>query len=260
MERHIDEIARAIIAAYEARPDGGRFLVGVAGVPASGKSTFAYPLADRINNLLHTSSQAQGYTKVQVDAKLRLVHPHYEVDKAPMGIAACIGMDGWHHSRAELEEFPDPAEARRRRGAAFTFNAQSFTDFVLSLKKTGSLAASSKIPFPTFSHALKDPTPSLEPLEGHHRIVIIEGLYTFLDVQPWRRAAEVLDLRVFIDVDPRTARERLVRRCLAEGIEDTLEKAVERADKSDMINGEYVREHLYPPYITIMSVDDPTFA
>jgi hypothetical protein len=32
------------------------------------------------------------------------------------------------------------------------------------------------------------------------------------------------------------------------------------ADKSDMINGEYVREHLYPPYITIMSVDDPTFA
>jgi hypothetical protein len=32
------------------------------------------------------------------------------------------------------------------------------------------------------------------------------------------------------------------------------------ADKSDMVNGEYVREHLYPPYITIMSVDDPTFA
>jgi hypothetical protein len=35
------------------------------------------------------------------------------VDKA--GIAACIGMDGWHHSRAELDEFPDPAEAKRRR-------------------------------------------------------------------------------------------------------------------------------------------------
>jgi hypothetical protein len=60
--------------------------------------------------------------------------------------------------------------------------------------------------------------------------VIIEGLYTFLDVEPWRRAAEVLDLRVFIDVDPRTARERLVRRCLAEGIEDTMEKAVERGE------------------------------
>lgn len=116
------------------------------------------------------------------------------------------------------------------QGAAFTFNAQSFTDFVLSLKMTEPLSASSKIPFPTFSHALKDPTPSLEPLEGHHRIVIIEGLYTFLDVEPWRRAAEVLDLRVFIDVDPRTARERLVRRCLAEGIEDTLEKAVERGE------------------------------
>jgi hypothetical protein len=78
-------------------------------VPASGKSTFAYPLADRINHLLHTS--AQGYT--QVDTKLALAHPRYKVDKA--GIAACIGMDGWHHSRAELDEFPDPAEARRRR-------------------------------------------------------------------------------------------------------------------------------------------------
>jgi pantothenate kinase len=115
----------------------------------------------------------------------------------------------------------------RMQGAAFTFNAQSFTDFVLSLK-TEPLAPS--ISFPTFSHALKDPTPSTEPLNGHHRIVIIEGLYTFLDVEPWRRAAEVLDLRVFIDVDPRTARERLVRRCLAEGIEDTMEKAVERGE------------------------------
>jgi hypothetical protein len=78
-------------------------------VPASGKSTFAYPLADRINQLLHTS--AQRYT--QVDDKLALAHPHYKVDK--VGIAACIGMDGWHHSRAELEEFPDPVEAKRRR-------------------------------------------------------------------------------------------------------------------------------------------------
>lgn len=81
-------------------------------VPASGKSTFAYPLADRINHLFHTS--AQRYT--QVDDKLALAHPH-EVDKA--GVAACIGMDGWHHSRAELDEFPDPAEARRRRVSMF---------------------------------------------------------------------------------------------------------------------------------------------
>jgi len=121
---------------------------------------------------------------------------------------------------------PGDLNADRMQGAAFTFNAQSFTDFVLSLKKTEPSPAS--IPFPTFSHALKDPTPSPEALNGHHRIVIIEGLYTFLDVEPWRRAAEVLDLRVFIDVDPRIARERLVRRCLAEGIEDTMEKAVER--------------------------------
>jgi pantothenate kinase len=44
-----------------------------------------------------------------------------------------------------------------RRGAHFTFDAESFRRFVISLSSTDS-----SIPYPTFSHAAKD------PVEGGH--------------------------------------------------------------------------------------------
>jgi pantothenate kinase len=44
-----------------------------------------------------------------------------------------------------------------RRGAHFTFDAESFRRFVISLS-----SADSSIAFPTFSHAAKD------PVEGGH--------------------------------------------------------------------------------------------
>jgi len=30
-------------------------------------------------------------------------------------VAICVGLDGWHYSRAELDTFPDPSEAHWRR-------------------------------------------------------------------------------------------------------------------------------------------------
>ena len=37
-----------------------------------------------------------------------------------------VPMDGYHYYRKELDTFPDAAEAHRRRGAPFTFNANRF--------------------------------------------------------------------------------------------------------------------------------------
>lgn len=168
-------------------------------------------------------------------------------------IAVVVGLDGWHCTRAELDSFEvslslfnllqmpkltlyylsqDPSEARRRRGAAFTFDSTSYVSFVRSLARSPPL---SQIPFRTFSHALKDPQAGHYPIKPHHRIVVIEGLYCLLDVEPWKEATELLDERVWVECERGLARERLVRRHLKEGVEYEQEKAEARGELSPLL-------------------------
>lgn len=102
-------------------------------------------------------------------------------------------------------------EARRRRGAAFTFDSSSYADFVRSLRVSPPLPS---IPFPTFSHSTKDPTPSKFSITPLHRVVIIEGLYSLLDISPWKEAAELMDAKVWIECPRDVTRERLVSSAL----------------------------------------------
>lgn len=95
------------------------------------------------------------------------------------------------------------------------------------LRETPSPAA---IPFPTFSHALKDPVPSPFLILPSHRIVVIEGLYSLVDLEPWRESVALLDERVWVECPPDVARERLVRRHIKEGVEETVDKARERGE------------------------------
>ncbi|KAL7343067.1 hypothetical protein BJY59DRAFT_719168 [Rhodotorula toruloides] len=220
-------------------------------VPGSGKSTLAYPLVDRLNALLGVAVKEPA----EVDLEDVIAQPGKE--KPEEQVAVAVGLDGWHLTREALDRLPDPAEARRRRGAAFTFDASSYVSFVRSLRQT---PFPSSIPFPTFNHALKDPLPSPSPILPTHRVVVIEGLYCMLDVEPWRDAAELLDERIWVEIERSVARERLVKRHLHTGVETVREEAEKRVDLSDMLNGDYIREHLYSPTQVVETVHDPAFA
>lgn len=87
---------------------------------------------------------------------------------------------------------------------------------------------------PGFSHTLKDPTERAVAIYPYHKIVVVEGLYTFLGVEPWTNAARTLDERWFIHIDPKEARERLIRRHVVTGVAQDLEEAAWRADSNDM--------------------------
>jgi pantothenate kinase len=113
------------------------------------------------------------------------------------------------------------------------------------------------IPFFTFDHALKDPSPSDKPVTTDHKIVIVEGLYTLLDRPGWREAADMMDLRVWIEVDRAIARRRVVERNYAAGISATREDTAVRVDASDMLNGEDVRANRVEPTDIVHSIDDP---
>jgi len=78
--------------------------VGIAGVPASGKSTFAQML-------------------------LKALFKYSTVS------AILVGLDGWHYSRSELDAMPNAQLAHDRRGAHWTFDAESYVEFVRALRQ-----------------------------------------------------------------------------------------------------------------------------
>ncbi|CAD6588411.1 MAG: hypothetical protein CYPHOPRED_004380 [Cyphobasidiales sp. Tagirdzhanova-0007] len=246
MENSVKELAQKLVQRAKLLPDGERLLVGIAGVPGAGKSTIAYPLVELVNNMLGV--HVQQHTDVDIDQGLASPAPN-----EPGQITISVSLDGWHTARVDLDKMPNPAEAHRRRGAAFTFDAVEYVSFVSALREK---PFPSSIPFRTFSHGKKDPEISAQPIEPHHRIIIIEGLYVLLDTEPWNHSTAMLDERIWVECPDELARERLIKRHLLTGIETNQTAAEARVDGSDMINGQFIRDYLVKPTCIVNSVVD----
>jgi pantothenate kinase len=67
-----------------------------------------------------------------------------------------------------------------------------------------------------------------------HQIVLIEGLYVALDVEPWASAARLLDERWVILLHEQLAEERIWRRHVASGICNDESTARSRAVNNDI--------------------------
>jgi pantothenate kinase len=164
-------------------------------------------------------------------------------------------MDGYHLSRAQLDAMPDPTSAHQRRGAAFTFDGDSFLSLVKELRKP-ICPESSTLFAPSFDHSLKDPVADDIAIAPSVRIVIFEGNYLSLDKPPWKDAAELMDELWFVDVDFEVARRRLVWRHVKTGIAKDEEEAGRRADENDLVNGREIVEGRLEVHETIVSKDD----
>ena len=173
--------------------------MGIAGSPASGKSTAAQILIQHINAAMQEPK------------------------------AIVVGLDGWHLTRAQLDSFPDPKLAHDRRGAHWTFDGDAYVEFVRDLKRQGEVVLA-----PSFDHALKDPTPEAISVHPYHRIVVIEGLYAFLSIEPWSSASTLLDERWWIEVDEDRARQRLIKRHVVSGVAKDEDEALWRAEQNDL--------------------------
>lgn len=170
-------------------------------------------------------------------------------------------MDGYHLTRAQLSAMPDPATAHARRGAEFTFNGSAFLSLIASLRSPDPGNASGAVYAPSFDHAIKDPVErsiAVHPLPAH-RVVVVEGIYVLLDKTPWREAAAMMDLKVFVAVGRDAARRRLVRRHVAAGIAATEEEADRRAVENDLVNGDMIERLLLPVDVTVYSREDQTW-
>ncbi|EXJ77299.1 hypothetical protein A1O3_10457 [Capronia epimyces CBS 606.96] len=190
-----------------------RIVVGIAGVPGSGKTTLASLTAARVNELYLESHR----------------------DEDPVAVA--VPMDGFHYTREHLAGMANAAEAIHRRGAAFTFDAEGFRRLIESL----TAPESKTVTAPSFDHATKDPVADAITIPPSTRIVLVEGNYCALDKPVWRDAAALLTERWFIDTPPSLAHQRLATRHLASGIVATAEEGWARATGPDDLNAQEIR-------------------
>lgn len=163
---------------------------------------------------------------------MNYLNKHFEALNQNDQRAVLVGLDGWHYTRAQLDLFPDPKLAHDRRGSHWTFDSTAYVDFVNRLRNDAKkdLIVSA----PSFDHARKDPSPNVVIVHPYHRIVVIEGLYVSLAIEPWKKASMMLDERCLIEIDPLEARKRLVRRHLYTGVAKNLSEANWRADENDI--------------------------
>lgn len=180
-----------------------RYVIGLAGMPGSGKTTFAAQL--------QTNFQQESSASLQV-----------------------LSMDGFHLSKAQLQQLPNPERAVARRGAPWTFDAEGFVQKIRALK-TGQ----STVTWPSFDHGRGDPVADALVVEPSCQFVVIEGLYILYREGAWAGLAGLFDETWYLDTPPELAQTRLVQRHQqAWGISH--EQALERVLSSDAKNAALV--------------------
>ena len=214
-----------------------RILVAVAGPPGSGKTTIATHIVESLNKAV---SQPGGNEK-----------------ESPPSFAISISVDGFHYTRKQLDALPNRDEAYFRRGAPWTFDVDGIVKLVTSLHDSAAMPISARnvVKAPSFDHALKDPVEYDIQIGAGINIIILEGNYLLLDMEKWREISELVDVRVFVDVNVDCARNRVARRHVAAGIEDAYQKGLMRFDGNDALNGDIIRKNLVRYDVRVESFD-----
>ncbi len=210
-----------------------RRLIALAGLPGSGKSTVSRRWTDRVNEAHRaaTSANADVASNVAIAGNSAAsAHP-----SAPAMVA--LSMDGFHLTKAELARFAHPAEAFKRRGAPWTFDAAAFAERLQTLRRPDA-NGSAPVTWPGFEHGVGDPVANAVVVHPATRIVMVEGLYLLHQGHGWKHA-HYFDECWFLDVPMEVAMERLVKRHMASN-HQTLELAQARLAGNDRLNAKMV--------------------
>lgn len=181
-----------------------RIVIGLVGLPGSGKSTWAAKFVDAVN-------QQTG---------------------SPTAVA--LSMDGFHLTKAALAQFADPAAALARRGSPWTFDPDGLADKLQKLRNNPSESTT----WPDFQHGVGDPVADAISVNLDAKLIIVEGLYLLHREHGWNLAG-LLDECWYLDTSMEVAMERLVKRHMASwGF--SREQALNRLAMNDQLNADIV--------------------
>lgn len=174
----VDNLARQVVSAADKAGSGRRYLLGIAGPPAAGKSTFAARLCAALN-------------------------------RPVADLAAVAPMDGFHRTTAELRALGE----LEIKGQPQTFAVNAFTAALRELRNS---VPGARFGWPLYDREIHDPVPGGVVLR-EHRIVIVEGNYLLLDEPGWRDIRALLDECWYLDAGTASIEQRLYERHRAGG-------------------------------------------
>ncbi|WP_338178018.1 nucleoside/nucleotide kinase family protein [Jatrophihabitans sp.] len=173
-------ISPAIVDGLVARIEGlarkteRRVLIGIAGMPAAGKTTLAEALVTRL-------AGGPEWADSQV---------------------AHVPMDGFHLADAELRRLG----LLDTKGAPETFDVAGYATLLRRI------AAGESVWAPSFERSLEQPIAQSLPVTENTRIVISEGNYLLLPERGWRAARSAFTETWFVRVEEATRLRRLIWR------------------------------------------------
>jgi pantothenate kinase len=167
----MDLLARDAIALAG---DSSRAILGIAGCPGAGKSTFVEELLVRIRAVVGDDWVAH------------------------------VPMDGFHLADAQL----DRIDARNCKGAPETFDAAGYAHLLDRVRRE----RDDPIYVPGFDRVLEQPLAAALVVLPSARLVVTEGNYLLLDDPQWERARRAMDAVWFVASEEATRVERLVAR------------------------------------------------
>jgi pantothenate kinase len=156
-----------------------RILIGLVGLPGSGKTTLTQEWERQINL------------------------------REGAGVAKALSMDGFHLTKAQLSQMPDPEKAFARRGAHWTFDGPGFVHKVRALKMAG---ADQPVYWPAFEHEVGDPVQDAIEVPPSCRVALVEGLYLLYREGAWGDLDGLFDEIWYLDTPMQTSIDRLVAR------------------------------------------------
>ncbi|MFF1635840.1 nucleoside/nucleotide kinase family protein [Leifsonia sp. NPDC058248] len=156
--------------------DGERALLGIAGSPGSGKTTFAAEVVARVNAL----------------------------DGRDEPFAVALPMDGFHLANATLDQLG----RHDRKGAIDTFDGWGFVALLRRLL----IEDDHTVYAPGFDRAVDEPVAGAIAVPSHARLVVVEGNYLLAGQEPWAGIRDLLDESWFVETSDTERMRRLVER------------------------------------------------
>lgn len=194
-------LVESLAAKVTALADGQRFLLGLTGFPASGKTTLSLALAETINE------------KLQSD------------------LAVVVPMDGFHRLNAELKAWG----LWELKGIPDSFNGEAFVQLLKALREQTATA----VGCPAFDRALEEPAENAILVQPRHKLIIVEGNYLLLASNPWQQVKPLLDEVWYIESSLAEIKPRLLERHMIGGRNP--EQAKEKMNSTDLPNAKLIK-------------------
>ena len=140
------------------------------------------------------------------------------------GIAQVVPMDGFHLDNRILIE----RNLMQFKGSPSTFDVRGFAELISRLSNEP------EIIFPKFDRDKDLSIAGAGFVSEECDLVLVEGNYLLLDAPFWRDLWKYWDFSIFLDVESKLLRERLMQRWLDQGL--SLDQAKKRVNDNDLVN------------------------